>query len=331
VDFHARAEPVDGTVHVTIVGELDLASIATLQQLLGGVDRRHVVIDASGLTFIDVVGVSELLRCHRAVAAAGGSLVVRHPPAIFSTVLDALNLQDAVPMEAGTSVFLVSEHDLPQPDLERIGLTASLREVIDAVPPLFGVDGAGLMMVDEGIALQELASSDEPGRTLELLQQELGEGPCADTLTEDVVVATRDVRVDERWPNLGPRMQGVGVAAVLGVPTHLAGGAVGALNVYRSEPYEWTDDDVAALQTYNGVLERLIALAVAAQRHDELAQQLQTALDSRVVIERAIGLLMGRHGLEATEAFDRMRKAARSQRRRVYDLALDLLAGEADL
>lgn len=218
--------------------------------------------------------------------------------------------------------------DLPQPDLERLGLARSLREVIDAVPPLFGANGSGLMVVDEGAALREVAASDEPGRVLELLQQEIGEGPCTQTLIDDAVVMTSDVRTDERWPNLAPRMEGVGVVAVLGVPTHLAGSAVGALNVYRDDVYDWTEDDVERLQTYNRLLERLIALAVAAERRDELVQQLQQALDSRVVIERATGLLMGRHDLAAVEAFDRLRRAARSQRRRVYDVAADLLAGK---
>lgn len=222
----------------------------------------------------------------------------------------------------------MSSNDIPQPDVAAVGLKTALREVIDAIPELFGADGSGLMVVDEGIALKELAASDEPGRTLELLQQELGEGPCAQTLINDEIVCTTDIRVDDRWPDLAPRMEGVGVAAVMGVPTHLAGGAVGALNVYRSEPYDWTESDIAALQTYNRVLERLITLAVAAERQDELVEQLQRALDSRVMIERATGLLMGRHDLEATEAFDRLRRAARSNRRRVHDVAVDLLAGK---
>ena len=213
-------------------------------------------------------------------------------------------------------------------DVERVGLTTALREVIDAIPEVFGVDGAGLMVIDEGIALQEVASSDEPGRTLELLQQELGEGPCAQTLVEDMVVLTEDVTADTRWPILAARMAGVGVRAVLGVPTHLAGGAVAALNVYRSEPYRWTEADVEAIQKYNGVLERLIALAVVTEQQDEVVRQLQAALESRVVIERATGLLMGRNGIEAMEAFDRLRREARSARVRVYDLALEVLAGE---
>ena len=232
-------------------------------------------------------------------------------------------------MSANDSALNREAARLADLDVERVGLTAAIREVIDAIPGVFGVDGAGLMMIDEGIALQEAASSDEAGRTLELLQQELGEGPCTQTLVEDEIVTTRDVTVDERWPNLGPRLIGVGVRAVLGVPTHLAGGAIGALNVYRAEPYDWTDADIDAIQTYNRVLERFVSLAVVAEQRDELVTQLQTALDSRVVIERATGLIMGRHGLDALEAFDRLRRASRSARRRVYDVASDLLAGEA--
>ncbi|WP_433368647.1 ANTAR domain-containing protein [Streptosporangium sp. CA-115845] len=79
------------------------------------------------------------------------------------------------------------------------------------------------------------------------------------------------------------------------------------------------------------MIEQLLAAAMAAEEKSALAEQLQYALDYRVVIERAIGYLMGKHDLTATQAFTGLRKQARDSRRRVADLAAELLgegAGE---
>ena len=334
MDFHARTMAVDGVDVVRIEGELDLASSSILEDAIDRIHRPDVVVDARGLDFVDVVGVTTLVRCHETLVARGGGLVVRGGPPVLRRVLDITGYAGHLPVDPEYGAGVPDDgavqreaRRLADLDVDRVGLTAALQEVIDAIPPVFGADGAGLMVIDEGISLKEVASSDEPGRTLELLQQEIGEGPCTQTLVEDMVVTTTDVTADERWPELAPRMVGVGVRAVLGVPTHLAGGAVAALNVYKSEPYEWTDGDVEALQRYNRVLERLIAMAVVTEQQDEVVEQLQTALESRVVIERATGLLMGKHGLDAVDAFDRLRRHARSTRRRVYDVAIDVLAG----
>jgi GAF domain-containing protein len=140
-------------------------------------------------------------------------------------------------------------------------------------------------------------------------------------------VRTGDLRDDARWPRLATRLATSDVRAVLGVPTRIAGGPVGSLNVYRSDPYAWDESDVAAVEAYNRIVEGVLVAAVAAGRNERIVEQLQEALDRRVPIERSIGMLMDRHGLDAVAAFSALRGAARAERRRVADVAEDLLAG----
>ena len=114
---------------------------------------------------------------------------------------------------------------------------------------------------------------------------------------------------------------------MLGIPVHLSGIPVGSLDVYLDRPHRWDESEQRALTRYAGVAEALIETAVAADRAGELAEQLNYALDYRVVIERAVGYLMHREGLADAAAFDRLRTAARSNRRKVIDLARAVLDG----
>jgi len=97
------------------------------------------------------------------------------------------------------------------------------------------------------------------------------------------------------------------------------------LNVYRDEPVEWDKSDVNALTAYSGLIAEVLATALAAQEQSIVADQLQYALDYRVVIERAVGYLMGAHGLDAVTAFNVLRKRARDSRRRIADVAAEIL------
>ena len=112
-----------------------------------------------------------------------------------------------------------------------------------------------------------------------------------------------------------------------GTPVLLGGSPVGTLNVYRDEPAEWDKSDVNALTAYSALIAEVLAAAPAAEEHSILAGQLQHALDYRVVIERAVGYLMGTQRLDAVTAFDVLRRRARDSRRRVADVATDMLGG----
>jgi GAF domain-containing protein len=208
---------------------------------------------------------------------------------------------------------------------ERPDTDEALHRVIGACVDLFGVDGSGLMVADQQNALRYVAASDGPGRVLEDVQSETGQGPCVDTFVTNETVTTADMAEETRWPESREVIAEHGVRAVLGVPVRLGGVPVGSLDVYRARPHAWDDSERAALARYSEVVEAILGAALSAHAAGELADQLQYALDHRVVIERAVGFLMARAEVDAVTAFNIMRTMARNERRKVAEVAQELL------
>jgi GAF domain-containing protein len=206
------------------------------------------------------------------------------------------------------------------------GLARALDHVIAAARELFSASGAGIMLTAGSSGLTAVAATDEPGRWLELGQERAGEGPCVDALTFDQITTTRDLHADERWPALVGELPDDAVRAVLGVPLHAGKIAVGSLNLYRDRPSDWDATETAALEAYAELVEGLLLSALRAHQHEQLVQQLQHALDHRVVIERAVGVVMARENVDAVTAFNRLRQEARRAERKVAEVAADLLA-----
>jgi len=199
-----------------------------------------------------------------------------------------------------------------------------LQRLVSSVHQLFGYDGAGIMLIDQSEQLTYVSASDEGGRLLEEGQARADQGPCYDAYIFDRPVTTEDVLADVRWPRLPGLLDGR-VRAVAGVAIRLGGRPVGTLNVYCSRPAEWDDSDIAALEAYARLVEEILATALSSHENNVTAIQLQYALDYRVVIERAIGYLMATHDMDAVSAFNLLRKQARDSRRRVLDLATEIL------
>ena len=205
---------------------------------------------------------------------------------------------------------------------------AMLQQVVVAADELFGLSGAGLMLIDSEEALRYVAASDETIAVLETAQEELGQGPCVDTFVYDTAVQVADLLEDDRWPPLSQLIAPRGIRAVLGVPVRLGGGAVGALNVYLDKPHHWQDTEIAALFAYATMVETMLGIIVTARRNTQLAEQLQYALDYRVIIERGVGYLMASYQLDEVHAFDLLRRTARNSRRKVADVAKEIIAGK---
>jgi GAF domain-containing protein len=205
------------------------------------------------------------------------------------------------------------------------GLDPALELAVAETDDLLGVDGAGLMLLNADGVLRYVAASDEPGRMLEALQEQFGEGPCVDAVLGDAPVLGGDLDADPRWPSVGPLAAGHGVHAVLGVPIDLREGPVGTLNVYAAQPHRWDGGEVAAIQAYSRVIASLLRSAVQAHVSGKAATQLQRALDHRSLIEQAKGVLMERRGLDQQAAFELLRSKARSTRRRLDEVAREVV------
>ena len=229
-----------------------------------------------------------------------------------------------MPASVDAQALAASLHRLRQ-QRDGLVLEESLRVIVDACVDLFGLDGSGIMLVDEHGALRHVAATDPQIRLLERLQLETGEGPCIESFLHDVLVGCEDVRTDERWPALAERLTAVEIGGVLGVPVHLQGVPVGSLDVYCRSAHSWSEFDRDALVRFCDVAEAVIATAVRAERVGELAERLTSALDRRMPVERATGYLMARDRLGRPAALERLRRAAQAQGCGLGDVATDLL------
>jgi GAF domain-containing protein len=138
-------------------------------------------------------------------------------------------------------------------------------------------------------------------------------------------VAADDVGIGLRWLQSGPVAAGHGVRAVLAAPLRVDGRTVGALTVIMATPRRWSEAETQAISGHASILGQLLATAADADGQRHRASQLQQALDTRVVIEQAKGVLMERNGLFPSQAFELLRRLARSSQRRIVDVAADIV------
>jgi len=197
----------------------------------------------------------------------------------------------------------------------------ALDRVVEAADALFGVDGTALMLVDRDQVLRNLAASDLRAALLEELQAEHGEGPCVDAFDDKEPVSADDLAREARWPAFAPDAARRHLLAVLASPIPYSEQAVGVVAVFAAEPHPWTEAEREAIVAFTDLVALLILNAMKATERGRLAAELQVALDSRVVIEQAKGVLVGRHGLTTRQAFERLRRQARDQRRPLPEVA----------
>jgi GAF domain-containing protein len=205
-------------------------------------------------------------------------------------------------------------------------LAEALHEIIEGAIPLLRADGVGLMLADDQGALRWVTATNQAEQAFERAERDLGEGPCVDAFTAGQVVWTADLRNDPRWPRLGPAARTNQIRGVLSAPVVLDGQPIGTCNALTTETRSWTEADAGAVSAFAVMLGRLISSITDARHKTELTAQLQFALNSRVLIEQAKGVLMEREGIDARRAFELLRRRARSSERRLADVARELLA-----
>ena len=202
-----------------------------------------------------------------------------------------------------------------------VSVEEALDRVVASADALFGVDGTVLMLVDRGQVLRNLAVSDPRAALLEELQAEHEEGPCVDAFDDKEPVAAGDLGAEQRWPSFSPAAVERGLGAVLASPIPYSDHAVGVVAVLDGGPHAWSDAEREAIVAFTELVALLILNAMEARERGRVAGELQGALDSRVVIEQAKGVLVGRHGLTTRQAFERLRRAARDQRRPLAEVS----------
>lgn len=206
------------------------------------------------------------------------------------------------------------------------------RTLADYCTQLLDVDGVGVLLLADG-DLVVATTNSEQGEAAERLEAQLREGPCYDAVRTSRRVLVPDLEAEaHRWPRFAPRALEAGVGSIHGLPIGGRSGLpIGSLDIITVEPRHVSDDDLRIADMLVDVAVTYLVSIRAYEQASELATQLQHALDSRVVIEQAKGILRGRHGYGFQEAFERLRGQARSDRRRIQEVSRDVCDGVLDL
>ncbi|MEU5784550.1 GAF and ANTAR domain-containing protein [Micromonospora lupini] len=169
------------------------------------------------------------------------------------------------------------------------------------------------------------AFSGEMALRLDELQYEYDQGPCLDAARESVVVSVPDMAAEERWPSWAPRAVLAGVGSSLSIGLPIRESVLGALNIYGDKPAAFDDDALTLAQTFAGYASIALANAHLYDSTVTLAAQMQSAMQSRAVIEQAKGIIMGERRCTADEAFAILAKVSQDSNRKVRDVAATLV------
>jgi GAF domain-containing protein len=201
----------------------------------------------------------------------------------------------------------------------------------DRCVELLEVGAAGLMLAGADGELRVMASSSEAMRVLELFELQSQEGPCLDCHRTGQTVSHRDLTTaDGQWPRFAPEARAAGFLAVQALPMRLRGSVVGALNLFHLEPGEMPAADLAVAQALTDVATIAIIQHRAAQEAQVLNEQLNIALNTRIVIEQTKGVLAERLGLDMEAAFTVLRNHARRHNLLLGDVANAIIEGNLE-
>jgi GAF domain-containing protein len=219
--------------------------------------------------------------------------------------------------------------ELAQAFVELAGALADGYDVVELLDRLvqrcvhlLAVDAVGLVLADASGTLKVMAATSEQARFLEVLQLHVDSGPCLDCYRTGQPVNVDDLLAEGgRWPGLADTVRHNGYRAVHAVPLRFKEQTLGAMNLFSVEPGDLSVTDHMIARA----LAEVATAAILGQRtisHSvKVAEQLQTALDSRVIIEQAKGVLAHQGGLAMTDAFAVLRRYARRNNQRVTDCA----------
>ncbi len=212
--------------------------------------------------------------------------------------------------------------------IDDFDLVEFLHMLVDRCVELLDVSAAGLMLVDAHHRLRVMASSSENLRLLELFQLQNDDGPCLECYRTGAPVSHPDLTVaDDRWPRFAPAATESGFRTVHALPMRLRSEVIGALNLFHIDPNALAPEVTRISQAMADVASIGLIHERSLRQQDILVDQLQTALDHRVIIEQAKGVLAERHGLDPGAAFTLLRTYARNHGHRLTVLATAVIDG----
>ena len=206
-----------------------------------------------------------------------------------------------------------------------------LDAAVHACTILLKVQDAGLILARDDDALQVMASTSERSALIEAIQLTADEGPCMACFARGEIVTIADIKRLDRWPAFRNLAVSQGFRSVHAVPLRLRSQTIGALTLFREQPGRLDRAEAQLAQALADIATAGILQDRILSDQDAVQHQLQHALDSRVIIEQAKGVIAQRDRISVDEAFNLLRAYARRNRRRLHEVAHKVVAQQIDL
>jgi GAF domain-containing protein len=203
-----------------------------------------------------------------------------------------------------------------------------LQTLAERCVDLVDVSAAGIMLADPQSELRHAACSNEQMRLVELFELSVEQGPCFDAYrTQAPVICASPEEAAQRWPEFASNANGYGFSAFSAVPMRLRADVVGALNLFSSDARALGDDDIKVVQAMADIATIGILQERSIRDAHAFSTQLEVALESRVVIEQAKGIVAERSHISVDDAFERIRSFARAHNRLLSESARQIIDG----
>lgn len=214
--------------------------------------------------------------------------------------------------------------------VDEFDLIEFLHMLADRTADLVGAAAVGLVLADKDGRLEFMAASNENAKILELFQLQTHEGPCQEAFrTGQPVINVNLGKATPRWPRFAPLATATGFQSVHAFPMRLRNQTIGALNVFGDTAGgDFDGADIPIVQALADIAAIALLQERAIHRGAVLTEQLQGALNSRIVIEQAKGTIAQAHAISVDEAFDRIRTYARANNKKLTDVAHALVTGQ---
>ncbi len=197
----------------------------------------------------------------------------------------------------------------------------------DRCVEVLDVAAAGIMLADHGGELRVMTSSSDAMRVLELFEVQAQEGPCLDCYRTGQPVLNEILEAEHRWPRFTAEALEAGFQSVQALPLRLRGKIIGALNLFHTDQTALAEGEVEIAQAFADVATIAILQHRAGLEGQVLNEQLQQALNSRVLIEQAKGVTAERAGLAMDDAFRALRTHARNHNLGLVHVARGVIDG----
>jgi GAF domain-containing protein len=234
-------------------------------------------------------------------------------------------------MQARESLLSQTFVQLADSLVDEFDLIDLLTLLSDRCVELFDAGAAGILLADQRGNLQLIAASSERARLLELFQLQNDEGPCLECFSTGAAITVHDLGTVEQWPLFTAEARAAGYRGVCAFPLRLRDVVIGTLNIFMVAPVEFADQDLQICQALADVATIAILQHQAVAHAENVSGQLQQALDSRIAIEQAKGILAERFHLDMADAFTQLRRYSRATNQRLSDVASAVVPGEVVL